>query len=65
MSMTLEQLYYSRLAIALSILISVVISLFILVSRYWTETYGYNTVDFNVDSIMVMGLLEIPFYISH
>lgn len=65
LSLTLEQLYYSRLAIALSIVISVVISLFILVSRYWTEKYGYNTVDYNVDSIMLMGLAEIGFYIRH
>lgn len=64
-SLSLEQLYYSRLAIGLSILISIVISFFILVSRYWTEKYGYNTVDFNVDSIMLMGLMEIGFYIQH
>ena len=65
MSLTVEQLYYSRLAIVLSIMISLVISLFILVSRYWTETFGYNTIDFNVDSIMVMGLVEIGFFIEH
>ena len=64
-SFNLEQLYYSRLAIVLSIVISVVISLFILVSRYWTKKYGYNTVDFNFDSIKVMGIVEIRFYIRY
>ena len=47
------------------ILIAIVISLFILVSRYWTDKYGYNTTDFNVDSIMVLGLMEIGSFIKH
>lgn len=49
----------------LSILISLVISLFILMSRYWSENYGYDSADFNVDSIILMALVEIDLFGRH
>lgn len=51
-------------AISFGLLAPVLISLFILVSRYWTEKYGYSSKDFTIDTFMLMGLLELPFFIQ-
>lgn len=56
---------YALAAFGMALLAPLLISLFIAVSRYWTEHYGYTGLDFTMDTYMVMGLVEVPFFIHH
>jgi len=38
------------------------ISIFISVSRFWSQNFGYNSLDYTIDSFFVMGLIEVPFF---
>lgn len=49
----------------MALLAPILISMFIAVSRYWTENYGYSGLDFTMDTYFLMGLVEIPFFINH
>jgi hypothetical protein len=41
------------------------ISIFISISRYWSQVHGYKSIDFTVDTFLCMGLIEIVFFIQH
>ena len=50
-------------AILLGLLIPILIAVFITLSRYWTLYYGYSSIDFTLDNYLVIGILEIGFFI--
>jgi drug/metabolite transporter (DMT)-like permease len=60
-----SKLGYSLLCFCMALLAPLMISLFIAVSRFWTERFGYTGLDFTMDTYFVMGLVEIPFFIYH
>ena len=47
------------LAISFGLLAPTLISLYVAVSRYWTTMYGYASLDFTMDTFLLMGLIEI------
>ena len=49
----------ASIAISLGLLTPFLISISISVSRYWTVHHGYNSIDFSVDTFMLMGFIEI------
>lgn len=57
--------YNSIMAISLGILTPFLISLFISVSKYWSQIHGYRSIDYTVDTFLCMGLIEIGFFIHH
>ena len=59
------KLGYSLLCFCMALLAPLMISLFIAVSRFWTERFGYSGLDFTMDTYFVMGLAELPFFIHH
>ena len=56
------EFYY---ALGFGILAPLLISIFISVSKYWTINYGYKSQDLTIDSFMLIGLLEILFFIDY
>lgn len=60
-----SKLGYSLLCFCMALLAPLMISLFIAVSRFWTERFGYSGLDFTMDTYFVMGLAELPFFIHH
>ena len=60
-----NQTYNSIMAIFLGILTPSFISIFISVSKYWTQIHGYRSIDFTVDAFLCMGILEVGFFIHH
>lgn len=55
----------ATIAISLGLLTPFLISIFISVSRYWSHYHGYNSVDYSIDTFMVMGAVETYFFIRH
>lgn len=55
----------ATLAIALGLLTPFLISIFISVSRYWSTYYHYNSIDYSIDTFMVMGLVESYLFVRH
>ena len=53
------------MAICLGIFTPFMISIFISISRYWSQNHGYKSIDFTVDTFLCMGLIEIVFFIQH
>jgi hypothetical protein len=53
------------MAISLGLLTPFLISLFISVSKYWSQIHGYRSIDYTVDTFLAMGLIEIGFFVSH
>lgn len=53
------------MAISLGIFTPFMISIFISISRYWSQVHGYKSIDFTVDAFLCMGLIEIVFFIQH
>ena len=53
----------SQIAIAFGLLSPFLISIFISVSRYWSQTFNYRSIDFTVDTFMLMGFIEVPFFV--
>lgn len=53
------------MAICLGIFTPFMISIFISISRYWSQVHGYKSIDFTVDTFLCMGLIEIVFFIQH
>ena len=51
------------IAIGFGCFVPLTISLFLAVSRYWTENYGYKSSDFTLDTFMLMGFIEIILFI--
>ena len=38
------------------------ISIMITLSRWWTEKYGYISLDFTIDTFLLLSLVEIAFF---
>lgn len=55
----------ATIAISLGLLTPFLISIFISVSRYWTYHYGYDSIDYSIDTFLVMGLVESYFFVHH
>jgi len=55
--------FYSTIGFGL--LAPIMISLFITLSRYWTEHYGYKSQDFTVDTFFIIALVELPFWYQY
>ena len=53
----------AKTAIAYGLLSPFLISIFISVSRYWSQTFNYRSIDFTVDTFMIMGFIEVPLFI--
>ena len=53
----------ASIAIFFGLLSPFLISIFISVSRYWSQTFNYRSIDFTVDTFMIMGFIEVPFFI--
>ena len=53
------------MAISLGIFTPLMISIFISVSRYWSQFYGYKSIDYTVDTFLCMGLIEIVLFVNH
>lgn len=53
------------MAISLGIFTPLMISIFISVSRYWSQVHGYRSIDYTVDTFLCMGLIEIVLFINH
>ena len=51
-------------AIGFGLLAPLLISVFISISRYWTVNYGYNSQDLTMDTVLLLGIVEIGFF-SH
>ena len=51
-------------AIGFGLGVPVFITMFITISRYWSQHYGYNSLSFSIDTFMVMGLVELPFFLK-
>ena len=50
--------YHTR-AISFGLLAPTLISLYVSVSRYWTTHFGYNSLEFTLDTFLLMGMIEI------
>ena len=55
----------AMIAIGFGLLAPFLISMLIAISRYWTENYGYKSVELTVDTFMLMGFIEIIFFIQY
>lgn len=53
----------ATIAISLGLLTPFLISIFISVSRYWSFYHGYNSIDYSIDTFMLMGTIELFFFI--
>lgn len=53
----------AKVAIAFGLLSPFLISIFISVSRYWSQTFNYRSIDFTVDTFMIMGFVEVPLFV--
>lgn len=53
------------MAFVFALLAPLMISIFISISRHWTMTYGYSSFEFSIDTFMLMGFIEVPFFIRH
>ena len=42
-----------------------VLALVITFSRYWSENYGYKSLDFTVDTFFVSSIIELPLFIIY
>jgi hypothetical protein len=60
-----EQKTAGIMAISLGIFTPLMISIFISVSRYWSQFHGYKSIDYTVDTFLCMGLIEIVLFINH
>ena len=52
-------------AITFGLMAPLFISVFISVSRYWTLNYGYKSQDLTLDTFMLIGFLELGFFINY
>ena len=55
----------AAIAISLGLLTPFLISIFISVSRYWSANYNYKSIDYSIDTFMLMGLVELYYFIRH
>ena len=53
------------MAIGLGIFTPFLISIFISVSKYWSQIHGYRSIDYTVDTFLAMGIIEIGFFVHH
>lgn len=52
-------------AIGFGLLAPLFISVFISISRYWTENFGYNSQDLTMDTVFLLGITEIYIFTSY
>jgi drug/metabolite transporter (DMT)-like permease len=53
------------LAVGFGLCVPVFITWFITASRYWSVTHKYHSFNYTVDTLLMMGVLEVPFFILH
>ena len=39
--------------------------IFISVSKYWSQNYGYKSLDFSIDTFALMGLIEFGYFYQY
>ena len=50
-------------ALGFGIMAPLMISIMITISRYWTEKHGYSSLDYSIDTFVLLSLFEIGFFI--
>ena len=45
-------------------LVTLIVAVNVLFSRFWTQNYGYKPSDFTVDTFLLLGILMFPFWIK-
>jgi hypothetical protein len=53
------------LALTFGILAPLMISIMITISRYWTEKHAYASLDYSIDTFVLLSLVEIGFFIYY
>jgi len=53
------------LALTFGICAPLMISIMITISRYWTEKHAYASLDYSIDTFVLLSLVEIGFFVYY
>ena len=60
-----KQKYNAILALSFGIMAPLMISIMITISRYWTEKHAYSSLDYSIDTFVLLSLAEIGFFVYY